>query len=101
MEDIVTIGRQAAEIFDEIIIRHDKDDRGRPKELITEWLMKGIKEVDPNKWVIVISDEIEAVQYAIDHADQGAWIFVNTEKVFDTLQFVKSAQEKETALVSL
>jgi cyanophycin synthetase len=101
MEDVVTIGRQAAEIFDEIIIRHDKDGRGRPKELITEWLMKGIKDVDPNKWVIVISDEIEAVQYAIDHANPGAWIFVNTEKVFDTLQFVAKALEKEAVLASL
>jgi cyanophycin synthetase len=101
MEDVVTIGKQAAEIFDEIIIRHDIDGRGRPRELMTEWLMNGIKSVDPNKWVIVISDEKEAVQYAIDHARPGAWIFVNTEKVFDTLQFVSKAQEKDALVTSL
>jgi cyanophycin synthetase len=97
-EDVITIGRQAAEIFDEIIIRHDKDGRGRPRELMTELLMTGIKQVDPNKWVIVISDEKEAVQYAIDHARFGSWIFVNTEKVFDTLQFVAAAQERQAVL---
>jgi cyanophycin synthetase len=99
MEDVVGIGKQAAEIFDEIIIRHDRDRRGRSTEQTTEWLMNGIKQVDPNKWVIVISDELEAVQYAIDHAKHGAWIFVNTEKVYDTLEFVKAAKEKETVTV--
>jgi cyanophycin synthetase len=100
MEDVVTIGKQAAEIFDEIIIRHDTDGRGRPRALLTEWLMNGIRTVDPNKWVIVISDEKEAVQYAIDHSRHGAWIFVSTEKVFDTLQFVARAQEKDAMLTS-
>jgi len=99
MEDVITIGGQAAEIFDEIIIRHDKDGRGRPREVMTEWLMNGIKQVDPNKWVIVISDEKEAIQYAMDHAQPGSWIFVNTEKVFDTLEFVKAAKEKELVLI--
>jgi cyanophycin synthetase len=99
MEDVITIGGQAAEIFDEIIIRHDKDLRGRSPEVMTEWLMTGIKQVDPDKWVIVISDEKEAVQYAMDHARLGSWIFVNTEKVFDTLAFVQAAREKEAILV--
>jgi cyanophycin synthetase len=98
MEDTITMGRQAAEIFDEIIIRHDKDTRGRAPEQITEWLMNGIKKVDPDKWVIVISDEKEAVQYAMDHAADGAWIFLNTEKVYDTLDYLMSAREKEAVL---
>lgn len=99
MADTIMMGRQAAEIFDEIIIRHDKDTRGRAPEQITEWLMKGIKSVDPDKWVIVISDEQEALQYAMRHAKEGAWIFMNTEKVYDTLDYLTSLKQNDAAAV--
>jgi cyanophycin synthetase len=101
MDDTVMMGRQAAEIFDEVIIRHDKDTRGRAPEQITEWLMKGIKSVDPGKWVIVISDEQEALQYAMRHAKDGAWIFMNTEKVYGTLDYLASVREKDAVPVGV
>jgi cyanophycin synthetase len=87
-QDIRNLGRLCAEIFDELIIRHDKDGRGRTNEEITGLLLEGIKAVKPNMPVMVISDEIEAIEYAIKHAEKNAWIFVNTDNVQESLDFI-------------
>ncbi len=88
-QDIRNLGSLAAEIFDELIIRHDKDGRGRTNDQITSLLLEGIKKIKPKMPVIVISDEIEAINYAVTHAQKDAWIFVNTDNVHESLAFVK------------
>lgn len=92
--DIINLGRLAAEIFDEIIIRHDKDGRGRSNEEITGLLTEGIRQAKPAMSIKVISDETEAVQYAIDHAQKDAWIFVNTDSVQQTLAFIRRVHQE-------
>jgi cyanophycin synthetase len=88
-QDISNLGSLAAEIFDELIIRHDKDGRGRTNDQITGLLLEGIKKIKPKMPVTVISDEIEAINYAVTHAQKGAWIFVNTDNVNESLAFAK------------
>ncbi|WP_457127386.1 cyanophycin synthetase [Mucilaginibacter sp. HD30] len=88
-EDIRNMGSLAAEIFDELIIRHDKDRRGRTNDQITSLLKEGITLVKPEMQITVISDEMEAIDYAIRRAQKDAWIFVNTDDVPGSLAFVK------------
>ena len=45
MNDIRSMGKYAAEMFDEIIIRHDKDGRGRTNEELTQLITQGIHSV--------------------------------------------------------
>jgi cyanophycin synthetase len=87
-EDIRAIGICAAGMFDEIIIKHDKDGRGRTNEEITELIRAGIDSVNASVPVIIVSDELEAVQYAINTAKDDYFIVVCTEKVEDVLDFV-------------
>lgn len=91
--DIQKIGYYAARIFDEIIIRHDKDSRGRSNQELTDLLMEGIISVNPRKSVKVVSDETEAVHTALDHARSGDFIFICADDVFTTHDIVRKAQE--------
>lgn len=92
-QDIRNMGSLAAEIFDDIIIRHDKDGRGRTNDGITNLLVNGIRSVKPEMPVIVISNEIEAINYAITRAQKDAWIFVNTDNVPESLDFISRVHQ--------
>lgn len=94
-QDIRNLGSIAAEIFDELIIRHDKDSRGRTNDEITGLLTEGIRKTKPNMHVTIISDEIEAINYAIMHAEKDAWVFVNTDTVQETLAFISKAHQND------
>jgi cyanophycin synthetase len=94
-EDIRNIGVYAAQIFDEIIIRHDNDLRGRTKEALNELLIEGIRKVDENKIPLIISDEMDAIRYAIDNAVKNSFITLCTDKVQNSIEFVSKAVEQE------
>ncbi len=97
-EDIRSIGRYAAEIFDEIIIKHDRDGRGRKNHELTELLMQGIGEVKHTMPVEVISDEKSAIQYAVDNAREGSFVFIGADDIPSTLTFVSDLQEGNKTL---
>lgn len=93
-EDIRNLGRSAATIFDEIIIRHDIDGRNRSNEEMTELIMEGIYSVNRNPCVRVISDEAEAIEFAVTNAPQGAFIFACADHVQHSIELVRKLQEK-------
>jgi cyanophycin synthetase len=94
-EDIKLMGRYAAEIFDEIIIRHDKDGRGRTNEELTQLIMEGIKSEKPEMEVTVISDETEALSYAMEYAIKGSFIVVSSDETHKSIELVKQKQEEQ------
>jgi len=96
-EDIRNLGIFSGKMFDQVIIRHDKDMRGRTKEEITALLVEGIKQENKNAGIMVISDEIEAVQYTIDAAQPGDFIILCTDAVQESIDYVKYrlGEEKE------
>jgi cyanophycin synthetase len=100
VEDIKNIGRYSAQMFDEIIIRHG-DNRGRTSEELSTMLSDGIREIDSNIKVSIISNEIESVQYAIDHAQTGEFIFVCVDDIQNTLAYVQQQIEKENIVIDL
>jgi cyanophycin synthetase len=95
-QDIVAIGELAAEIFDEIIIRHDINGRGRTKEEVTELLLQGIRHNKYNKPVRIVSDEKEALESALHTAPPGSLIFVSCENVHEVLNYVEELVTVET-----
>lgn len=92
--DIRNLGRYAASIFDEIIIRHDKDGRGRTNEEMTALIMEGIHSVNQNPHVEVISDEAAAIEFSVTNAPQEAFIFVCADHVKHSIELVRRLQEK-------
>jgi cyanophycin synthetase len=97
-QDIETIGRLAGEMFDEIIIRHERDLRGRSAESVEELLLKGIRSVDQNINVNIIPAEEDAIRYALQHAPKNGFIFECADNVHSVIKFVKKLQEEELSL---
>lgn len=100
-EDVRSIGRYAGQMFDKIILKHDRNNRGRTKEQLTTLLMEGIREVNLNVEVTIVSDETEAIQYAIDSAKPGEFIFVCADDIPNTLTYVQQQLDFENAPIDL
>lgn len=100
IEDIKNIGRYSAQMFDEIIIRHG-DNRGRTTDELSTMLSDGIREIKDNIKVSIISNEIESIQYAINQAQTGEFIFVSVDDIQNTLSYVQQQVDKEKTPVHL
>ena len=94
-EDLIELGRISAEMFDEIIIRLDENLRGRTPEDMIDKLKTGILDKDPSKPVTVIADEQEAIIYAINNAEKGAFITVCSDVITVALQLIMKLKEEE------
>ncbi len=94
-EDTIALGAVAARVFDEIVIRQDKNLRGKTPDEIIDLLMKGIRTVDPNKKIKVIPKENEAIEYVMKNAKKGSFITICSDVVPDVLEMILSYKEKE------
>jgi cyanophycin synthetase len=88
-EDIETIGSLAATMFDQIIIRLDKDLRGRTGKEIVGLLEKGIQKQNTFLKAIIIPDELEALKFAMNTAPKGAFITVFTDEIDKTSNYLE------------
>lgn len=93
-EDIINVGYLAAQIFDRIIIRHDMEMRGRNADELVNLIIEGIKKFKPDLPVEIIPDEQEAILHAMNHAVNGSFIFVSTERVTESIEFLKKMKEE-------
>jgi cyanophycin synthetase len=99
-EDTISLGSLAAKMFEEVIIRQDKNLRGRTEQEIIDLMMQGIAEVEANKKVTVIKKETEAIEYAIKNAAKGSFITICSDVVPDALdQIMKMKEQEDEGLV--
>lgn len=98
-EDIISLGEESARIFDEIIIRQDKNLRGRTEQEMIELITTGIRNVSPTKKVIDFRREDEAIDYAITHAVKDSFIVIISDVVPDALDQVKHYKDVEDGVV--
>ncbi len=79
-EDIVELGRTAAAYFDEIVVREDANNRGRPRGQTAELVVQGLEsaEADASRVTstVTILDELEATRHALDTAREGDVVVV-------------------------
>ena len=94
-EDTIGLGSVAAKMFDEVIIRQDKNLRGKTEQDIIDLMMRGISEVDANKKVTVIKKETEAIEFAIKNAAKGSFITICSDVVPDALDQIMKMKELE------
>ncbi len=95
-EDTNELGSIAAEMFDEIIIRQDKNLRGKSEEELIKMLDAGIKMKDPNKKTTIIPSEKEAITHAVNNAQKGSLIICCSDVIPDALELVMKFKEQET-----
>lgn len=94
-EDILLLGRTAAGIFDEIVIRLDKDYRGRNPMALVDLVRQGILSVDADKPITVIPDELAAVNHAIQHVRPGALIVHLTERIDESNDIIRQYKQQD------
>jgi cyanophycin synthetase len=102
-EDIRELGEISAQYFDEIIIRCDKNLRGRTAEEIISLLKEGIEKVNPNLPVITIPDEDQALDYIYENPRHGALYTIMCDVVaraLDKIRELKEREEKEGVIAS-
>ena len=92
-EDIQQIGYYSGQIFDEIIIRHDKDGRGKTNHELSDLLLQGIEKSGFNPNVIIISDECEAIKYAMENAQDDTFVFYTADDVFTAINYMDIEQK--------
>ena len=101
-DDIREIGRISAVNFDEIIIRQDKNLRGRTPEEIINLLVEGINEAKSEEIPVhVITKEKDAILFAYQNATPGSIVTIMCDVVPDALEFVKKLKEDEDKEVEI
>jgi cyanophycin synthetase len=100
-EDTIELAEEAAKVFDEIIVRQDKNLRGRTEDEIIALLTTGIRNIDPNKKITVMKKESEAIEYAIRNAEKGSFIVVINDVVLAALDQIQRLKEEENSGVTL
>lgn len=93
--DIRELGEISAKYFDEIIIRCDKNLRGRTAEEIINLLKEGIELVNPNLPVMVIANENEALEYIYANPKPGALYTIMCDVVAGALDKIRELKERE------
>ncbi len=94
-EDIRELGEISAAYFDEIIIRCDKNLRGRTAEEIIGLLKEGIAKVNPDVPTLVIANENEALEHIYANPSHGALYTIMCDVVAGALDKIKELKDRE------
>ena len=95
-EDIRELGKISGRYFDEIIIRCDKNLRGRTADEIVSLLVDGINETKTKDIPIeIIYNEKEAILHAYNIVKPGSLITIMCDVVSEALDLIKELKEKE------
>ncbi|MEX0635647.1 MAG: Mur ligase family protein, partial [Ferruginibacter sp.] len=97
-EDIRELGMISAQCFDEIIIRCDKNLRGRTAEEIIQLLKEGIQQQNPLLPVMIIENEGEALEYIYANQEPGALYTIMCDVVSGALNKIKELKNREENL---
>jgi cyanophycin synthetase len=100
-EDIMELGEISASYFDELIIRCDKNLRGRTAEEIISLLEQGIRKVNPSIPTIIIPNEDQALEYIYANHYPGALYTVMCDVVAGALDKIRQLKERENGQRSM
>ncbi|MBW8049679.1 MAG: cyanophycin synthetase [Cytophagales bacterium] len=98
-EDLIELGALSARMYDEIIIRCDKNLRGRPVQELIDLLVEGIHSQDNDKPWKAIPNELEAIAYALKNAPKGSLNIICSDTIPEALDLVKKLKEEEDKFV--
>jgi cyanophycin synthetase len=94
-EDIRELGEISAKYFDEIIIRCDKNLRGRTADEIINLLKEGISLVNTTIPVTTIANENEALEFIYAHPQPGALYTIMCDVVAGALDKIRELKGRE------
>ncbi|MCM4155676.1 cyanophycin synthetase [Gramella sp. AN32] len=94
-EDTEELGAISTQMFDEIVIRQDKNLRGKTAKELVGMLEKGIRRKDDTIKVTTIHSELEAIHYAIKNAPKDSLIILCSDVITEALDYISNLKEDE------
>ncbi|SFQ72603.1 cyanophycin synthetase [Hymenobacter arizonensis] len=80
-EDTLGFSRVAGRIFDEVVLRQDRDLRGKTAEEIKALMETGLRLDKPELPITYIEKEMDAIDHVLETAPEGAVITLFTENI--------------------
>ena len=84
-EDTLGFARIAGRIFDEVILRQDRDLRGKSAEYLREIMERGLRLDKPKLKITYIDNEPGAIDHLLKYTPKGGVGVIFTENITDTL----------------
>ena len=88
-EDLILLGNISAQNFNHILIKEDKDFRGREPKEVADLIVKGICREDSTASYEIILDETEAINKALNLAQASDLVVIFPEKVDPVIKLIK------------
>ncbi|MEA5449591.1 cyanophycin synthetase [Leptolyngbya sp. CCNP1308] len=89
-DDFITLGKLAAQMFDDIVVKEDDDTRGRSRGDAAKWIVHGIEEGSGHASYRTILDETEAINTALDGAEDDSLVVILPETVTRAIALIKA-----------
>jgi cyanophycin synthetase len=80
-EDTLGFSRVAGRIFDEVVLRQDRDLRGKSADEIKALMERGLRLDKPDLPITYIEKEMDAIDHVMETAPEGAVITLFTENI--------------------
>jgi cyanophycin synthetase len=89
-EDLILLGKIAADVFDQIIVKEDNDKRDRRDGEVADLIIEGIRQVKPDCQYEIILDENRALNVALDNAPQDSIVVIFPESVTRAIEIIEA-----------
>jgi cyanophycin synthetase len=89
--DLVELGKLSATFFEQIIVKEDDDNRGRPRGNAAELIVQGIQSASENGIPVPHTIELletAAIARALDHAPENALVVIFPESVSRAISLI-------------
>jgi cyanophycin synthetase len=89
-EDLLELGKLSATFFDQIIVKEDDDNRGRPWGDTAELIVQGIEQVLTETPVphTIMLNEVEAIEWALDNAPDNSLVAMFPDNVSRAIELI-------------
>ncbi|ACK65037.1 cyanophycin synthetase [Rippkaea orientalis PCC 8801] len=88
-EDLILLGKIAAQVFNRIIVKEDDDRRGRDRGEVADLIIKGIVQENSQIEYEAILDETEAIEVGLNRVNRGGLVVIFPESVTRAISLIQ------------
>ncbi len=93
-EDIRNLGKSAAKMLTNIIIREDASLRGRKEGEVNKIVLEGVRSEKPDVTVKIIEDEVKAINFGLKNAKKDDLLVILPDNIPRAIEIVNKFRDK-------
>lgn len=93
-DDIRNLGKAAAKMLTNIVIREDESLRGREEGVVNKLVEEGVRSEKPDIPVKIIEDEVKAINYVLNHAKKNELLVLLPDNIPRAIEIVNKFRDK-------